>query len=128
MRKKKPSGVYRMCINGKMEDLCIDGDGWEQIDTFHKIEKYSRSHKFDIKYTTIPTEFKYRYQDVLSATSDRYEIVVCKLYSPNTNNIFFAPNYRVQIHDRKSKQIKSYAGTMAGFIFEKFDNMRGAQK
>lgn len=128
MRNKKRNGVYRMYINGKPEEVYIDGDGWEQIDTFHKIEKYAKSHSFDIKYATMPTEYQTRKQDVLSAMSDRYEVVVFKLYTTNVKSIFFAPNYRVQIHDKHTKQIKTYMGTMAGFMFEMFDNIRGIQK
>lgn len=128
MIKKRQNGIYHMYINGKPIELCIDGDAWEQIDTFHKIEKYAKSHHFDIKYKTMPTEFKARKQDALSAGSDRYDITIFKLYASDTTSIFFAPKYRVQIHDKHKKQTKTYMGTIAGFMFEMFENIRGNQK
>lgn len=127
-KKRNHIGVYQMYINGKLEDLYIDGDGWEQIETFKKIAGYSKSHKFEIKHATLPGMVKMRKQDVISAVSDKYEIVVIKSYVADAKTIFFAPDFRVQIHDKRTKEVKTYMGTMAGFMYNLFEKIQGIQK
>ena len=132
MIKWKSSGVYRMYINGKLEELCISDDGWKQLYTFRTIEQYTKKHKITISFNTMPTKDKITQkitqQDVLSATSQKYEIVACKTHLPNATNILFAPRYRIQIHDKETNQTQSYVGTLANFIFDLLNNLRGKQK
>ena len=126
-RQKKPQ-VRRTNINGKTEDLCIIGDGWKQLATFREIEEYTKSHKMTVSYAKMPRNEVQRQQDVLSANSDKYEIVAFKAYAAGATNILFAPRYRVQIYNKKTKQIQTYIGTMANFMFDMLNNIRGKQK
>lgn len=128
MIEKKRNGVYRLFINGKSEELCIDGDGWKQIDAFRELEKYAKSHSMNIVSSTMPMVGNSHPQDVLSASSEKYEIVAFRANIPGATNILFAPQYRVQIHNKKTKQIQTYMGTVANFMFDMLNNFRGQQK
>ncbi|MBO5740173.1 MAG: hypothetical protein J6R52_03850 [Alphaproteobacteria bacterium] len=128
MRTKKANGIYNMTINGRPEVLCIDGDGWQQIDTFHKIEHYMKTHQATFKYATIPANKNTRQQDILSVKSDKYEIVAFRVATPGATNLLFTPQYRVQVYDSKTKEANTYMGTVAGFMFDMLNNFRGQQK
>ena len=128
MSKTNPNGIYHTYINGHPEELCIVGDGWHQLNLFREIEQYAKSHKMVVNYATMPAHEKSRQQDILSANSDKYEIVAFKAHIPGVTNILFAPKYRVQIHNKRTNQTQAYMGTMAHFMFDMLNNLRGIQK
>ena len=128
MRNKKTIGVYNMVINGRPEILCIDGGGWGQINTFRKIEHYMKTHRATFGYATIPACQDAQQQDILSAKSDKYEIVAIRMAVPYETNILFTPRYRVHVYDRKTNKTNTYMGTVAGFMFDMLNNFRGQQK
>lgn len=128
MRKIKHNGIYHTIINGKPEELCIIGDGWEQLTTFREIEHYMKTHQATFGYATAPARQGARQQDILSAKSDKYEIIAFRDATPGTTNLLFAPQYRVQVYDRKTNKTNTYMGTVAGFMFDMLNNFWGQQK
>lgn len=128
MTKYKKQGVFHVTINGQQYQLCAFGNGWEQICRLKEIEQYTQKHNMTIRFATIPTKDKRRQQDVISAKSDKYEIVVFKAHTPNVSNILFAPKYRAQICDKEKNKINTYMGTMANLMFDMLNDIRTKEK
>lgn len=128
MRKTKRNGIYHMIINGRPEVLCIDGDGWNQINTFRKIEHYMKSHRAVFGYVLVAANQATPQHEVLSVKSDEYEIVAIRMAVPYETNILFTPRCRVQVYDHKTNKTNTYMGTVAGFMFNMLNNFRGQQK
>lgn len=128
MTKYSAQGIHYVTLNGRTHQLCVIGNGWEQICQLKKIEQYTQKHNMNISYATIPTKDKNRQQDVISAKSDRYEIIVCKAHTPNVSNILFAPKYRAQIYDKEENKINAYMGTMANLMFDMLNDIRTKKK
>ncbi len=128
MIRKKCRGVYHMVINGRPEILCIDSGGWRQINTFRKIEHYMKTHWATFGYVTVPACQNVQQQDILSAKSDKYEIVAVRVAVPYETNILFTPRYRVQVYDGQTNKTNTYTGTVARFMFDMLNNFRRQQK
>lgn len=128
MTRHTAQGIHYVTINGQTHQLCAFGNGGEQIQLLKKIECYAQKHSMEIRYATMPAGAPMRHQDVISAKSDRYEIVVCKVHTPNVSNILFAPKYRVQVHDKEKNETKAYMGTMANLMFDMLNDIRTKKK